>query len=191
MAAEKTATSKAAADEALATAESAEAAVKAAEAELQAALDEIALLEKTKADKIVKCEVIIAGDGGAVKKGKAVQEKEQLLCEDPLPLRKAKITQGASLKKVTKSRLKAETATSAAAEAERLAAEAKVTADAAEVAAEEAKTLADAAQVAAEVALADAQTSLNNLKAKAGGGAPQGKLWWMERVLAEKRKFTR
>lgn len=149
-------------------ADAAVAKVKAAEAELQAAIDEITALEEEKANKIAKCQKIIDDpNAGAVKKGRAVQEKEQTLAEDPLPLRKAKITQKAALKKVTKARKLAEAA----------AAKAKEASDAAE-----------AAKQAAEDALADAQKQLDELKKQ--GGSPLGKLWWMERVLKEKKRYS-
>lgn len=108
-AAVEAATAKGEAQAALVEAEQAEDVVKAAEAELQAAVEEIEGLEKAKTDKIAKCQAIIDDASvGNVKKTRAVQEKEQTLYEDPLPLRKAKITQGAALKKVTKARKLAE-----------------------------------------------------------------------------------
>jgi len=165
---------KAAAEQALAEAEAAEAAVKQAEAELQASIDEIEKLEKEKADKIEKYQKIIDDPTkGAVKKGQAVQQKEALLAEDPMPIRKAKITQKAALRKVNKARKKAEEQTRLSTEAAEAAAQAKVE--------------ADEAAVAAEQALADAQNELEKLKKK--GGTPMGKIWWMERELEEKRKF--
>lgn len=185
------AAAKSEADEKLASAQTAEADVKAAEAELQAAVDEITLLEKTKADKIAKCQSILDDDSaGGVKRGRAVQEKAALEAEDELPLRKAKITQTAALKRVSKLRKKAEEATAAADGAKKEADAAKVAADEAEAAAAAAKTAADAAKEAADKALAEAQAALDALKAK-GGGSPQGKLWWMERTLEEKKKFMK
>lgn len=190
-AAKHAAEEKTTADAALAKAEAAEAAVKAAEAELQAALDEIAALELAKQTLIDKCQAIIDDPAtGAVKKGRAVQEKEQALCEDPLPLRKAKITQGAALKKVEKARKVCEAETAASAAAAASAAKAKEEADAAEAEAVKTKATAEAAEAAAEKALAEAQKALDDLKSK-GGGSPQGKLWWMERLLTEKKKYSR
>lgn len=190
-AAAEAASAKTQADEALAKAQAAEEAVKKAEAELQASLDEIAALEKAKQDLIDKCQKIIDDpNAGAVKKGRAVQEKEQTLCEDPLPLSRAKITQKAALKKVEKARKLCEEETAKSAAAAKAAAEAKEAADAAEQEAESTKATAEAAQAAAEVALKEAQSQLDALKSK-GGGSPQGKLWWMERLLAEKKKYTK
>lgn len=167
---------KAEAEAALAAAEEAEAQVKAAEAVLQAAIAEIEALEEAKRAKIAKCQAIIDDpSAGVVKKGRAVSEKEQVLAEDPLPLRKAKITQKAALRKVEKARKKAEeeTAKSAAASA----------------AAAQAKEEADAAKKAADEAVAEATRQLDALKKK--GGVPLGKIWWMERTMEEKKKYMR
>lgn len=182
---------KTAADAALEKASKAEVVVKAAEAELQAVIHEIEALEKAKADKIAACQTIIDDPAtGTVKKGKAVQEKEQTLAEDPLPLRKAKITQGAALKKVEKARKLAEEETQVAAAAADVAAKTKIAADAAKEQAATAKVQAEKTLTQAEESLKAAQKALDDLKAK-GGGAPLGKLWWMERVLAEKKKFSK
>ena len=137
----------------------AEAPLKKANEELAVVVNEIAALEKAKADKLAELEKIINGSDGAVKKGKATQEKAQLLAEDPLPLRKAKITQEAALKRVEKARAPFTAATEAA----------------------------EAARKAAEQAFVDAQAALDELKKK--GGTPHGTVWWMERVLHEKMKF--
>lgn len=209
-AAAEAADSAAKAAEAAAKAEAAADVVRAAEAELQAAIDEIETLEKAKADKIAACQAIIDSDAGAVKKGKAVQEKEATLAEDPLPLRKAKITQGAALKKVTKARKASEVveadakavsdqaaadkaaADSAAADAAAAKADADAAATAAAAAAEAAaaaKAAADAAEAEAEKAAAEAQAQLEEIKN--AGGTPYGKIWWMERVMAEKKKFMK
>jgi len=173
--AQAAAAAKKAAEVALEVAQAAEAEVRAAEAELQAAIAEITRLEEEKAEKIAKCQAIIDSDAGAVKKGRAVQEKEQTLAEDPLPLRKAKITQQAALRKVEKARKLAEEETAKSAAAAEAAAAAK----------EE----ADRSEKAAEQALQEALAALEELKKK--GGTPMGKIWWMERVLAEKKKFMK
>merc|ERR1712225_141917 len=89
---------------------------KQAKAELEAALQELHAEEeaynKKKADLEKKSQ-----EGGVVSRNKAANELAQLLAEDPLPLRRAKITQEAAVKK-------AERATQAAAEARTAAAEA-------------------------------------------------------------------
>jgi hypothetical protein len=138
----------------------AEAPLKKANEELGVVVAEIAALEKAKADKIAELNKIIGDSSvGAVKKGKAVQEKAQTEAEDPLPLRKAKITQEAALKRVEKARAPFTAATEAA----------------------------EAARAAAEQAFVDAQACLDELKKK--GGTPHGTVWWMGRVLQEKQKF--
>jgi len=173
---------KAFADKEHAAAQAAEAEVRKAEAELQAVVDEITALEKAKADKIAQAQAIIDDPKtSVVKRGQAVQTRDQTLAEDPLPLRKAKITQTAALKRVEKARIAAENATKAAEEAARQAHDAQG-------AAEAAKQKADDAKIAADDALAAAQAALEELKAK--GGSPLGKIWWMERILAEKKKYA-
>jgi hypothetical protein len=138
----------------------AEAPLKKANEELGVVVAEIAALEKAKADKLADLNTIINDTSvGTVKKGKAVQEKSQIEAEDPLPLRKAKITQEAALKRVEKARAPFTAATEAA----------------------------EAARTAADQAFRDAQAALDELKKK--GGTPHGTVWWMERVLKEKQKF--
>jgi len=198
--------------QALAVAQTAENTVRAAEAELQAAVDEITGLEQAKATKIANAQAIIDDPKvSAMKKGVAVQERDSTLAEDPLPLRKAKITQQAALKKVEKARIIAvqETAKAAAAkqvsddaaeaaakakheadEAADAAAAAKHAAEEAAAAAARAKERADEAKEAAQRAFEAAEKALADLKAK-GGDAPMGKLWWLDRVLKEKKKFMK
>lgn len=172
--AEQAAKAQTAAEAALVSSEAAEAAVKAAEVELQASVDEITALEEAKAKLLEKYQKVIDDPAaGAVKKGRAVSEKEQCLSEDPLPLRKAKITQGAALKRVQKARKVAEQETAKSA--------------AAAVAAAQAREEADAAKIVADTALAEAMAQLDDIKKK--GGTPLGQIWWMERELAEKQKF--
>jgi len=169
--------SKAAADrakEAAAASKKAAKAVADAEAEAKAALAELqaeekafedkkAALEKTKSDTTI----------GVVKRNKAANELDQLLSEDPLPLRKAKINQGAAVKKCERATKAAEAAAQKAAEAE-----------AAAVAAEnEAQAAADAA----EKKLQEALDFLEEEKQK--GGVAQGDIWWMQREITEKKKY--
>jgi len=140
----------------------------AAKAELAAAVAELEAQEKALADKrngyLSK---INDPQLSAMKKGTATNELAQLDSEDPLPLRKAKITQGAALKKAEK--------------AAKLAADEKVAADVAAAQAVEAKA-------AAERAFAEAEQQLETLKRK-GDGIAQGAVWWMERELIERRKY--
>lgn len=138
----------------------AEAPLKKANEELAGIVAEIAALEKAKSDKLAELNGLISDPNlSAVKKGKATQEKAQLEAEDPLPLRKAKITQEAALKRVEKARAPFTAATEAA----------------------------EAARAAAEAAFQEAKAYLEELAKK--GGTPHGTIWWMERVLTEKQKF--
>jgi len=157
-------------DEAKAASDAAEAAAapyRAAVAENEKALEELhaqekayedkkAALEKTKNDMSI----------GVVKRNKAANELDQLLGEDPLPLRKAKINQEATVRKMEKAAKPFNEAS------------AKATA---------AKEVAEAAVAEAEKLLQAAVDSLNEAKKK--GGVAHGSIWWMERSIEEKRKY--
>jgi len=119
-----------------------------AEKENKAALEELraqekafedkkAALEKTKNDMSI----------GVVRRNKAANELDQMLSEDPLPLRKAKINQAAAVKK-------SERATKAA---------------------EAAEAKAEAAVKNAEAKLQEALEFLQ--RAKASGGVAKGAIW--------------
>jgi len=169
--------SKAAAERAKEAADAAKKAAKAvadAEAEAKKALAELqaeekafenkkAALEKTKNDMSI----------GVVKRNKAANELDQLLSEDPLPLRKAKINQSAAVKKCERATKAAEAAAQKAEETEKAA-----------VAAEEE---AQAAASAAEKKLQEALDFLEEEKQK--GGVAQGDIWWMQREITEKKKY--
>jgi len=145
----------------------AEAEAKAALAELQAEEkafeDKKAALEKTKNDMSI----------GVVKRNKAANELDQLLSEDPLPLRKAKINQSAAVKKCERATKAAEAAAQKAADAEK--------------AALAAEKEAEAAAAAAEKKLQEALDFLEEEKQK--GGVAQGDIWWMQREITEKKKY--
>jgi DNA repair exonuclease SbcCD ATPase subunit len=105
-------------------------------------------------------------EGGAVSRNKAKAELAAHLSEDPLPLRKAKITLEAADRKAAKT-LKAAT---------------------------EAREKADAAAIAAEKAVEETQAKLREAEAyleevKQAGGDAMGALWWMSRELEEKKKY--
>jgi len=145
----------------------AEAEAKTALAELQAEEkafeDKKAALEKTKNDMSI----------GIVKRNSAANQLDQLLSEDPLPLRKAKINQSAAVKKCERATKAAEAAAQKAAEAE-----------AAALAAEKE---AEAAAAEAEQKLQEALDFLEEQKQK--GGVAQGDIWWMQREITEKKKY--
>jgi len=131
---------------------------KAAQAELEQALSELKQQEdafKARTDDLTRR----SEEGGIVSRNKAKAELAQHLAEDPLPLRRAKITTEAAVKKAERA--------SAAAEAARIAAE-----DAVE-------------QTRAK--LAEAEAFLEEVKAM--GGSAEGTLWWMDREIYEHRKY--
>jgi len=183
--------------------------VKKTEAELKAAVDEMTRQEMTYQESIRTLETKSKDStASTVSKNKAAAELAVLKQEDPLPLRKAKLTQEAILRKVEKERKASEAAT-ALAEAKSQKAEAAT--QAAEVKAQEAQEATKSAQIKAseaeekvlalaeqkkrvEEAFADAEVKvkeavdyLNEVKQK--GGVAHGAIWWMERELTEAQKY--
>jgi chromosome segregation ATPase len=136
-----------------------------AEEENKAALAE---LKKQEDDYHNKCADLEAKtkEGTIVQKNKAVQELAQLKAEDPLPLRKAKITQESAVRKAEKARKEAELATQKA---------------------EEKTRQVEAATKDAEKKFDDAQKYLEEVKSK--GGSSQGDIWWMQREITEAKKY--
>ena len=188
--------------------------LKAAQAEVEAALAEVKKQEdayNAKTESLKKK----SEEGGVVSRNKAKNELAQHLAEDPLPLRTAKITAEAALRKAekatkaaaeareraeadakqaTEARAQADAdanaASQARAEAENARAqaeEARRQAEAARAAAEKDKEAADAAVDAAQAAVAEAEAFLEEMKAQPGSS--QGALWWMDRELHEKKKY--
>jgi len=151
----------------------------AAKQELEVALTELKAQEDAFNNKTADLQKKSA-EGSVVAQNKAKNELAQHLASDPLPLRKAKITQEAAVKK-------AERATKAAAEA-RVAAEASaVEAGKAREASERAKRDAEAAVEAMLVKVDEAEAFLKAVKAKPGKA--MGSIWFMERELYEKKKY--
>lgn len=131
---------------------------------------------------------------GVVQRNKAANELSQLKSKDPLPLRQAKITTEAATKKAQKARTLAEEAHARSLEfahaAEKSKHEAEQAARDAEAAKQEAEEKAEEARQRmeeAEKAFRDAEAYLEELKSNPGGG--QGALWWIERDIAEARKY--
>jgi len=89
-----------------------------------------------------------------------------VLAEDSLPLRRAKITLEAALKKAEKARAPFEAALRVA---------------------EAARSAADEALTNAQERVAEAEVCLNAVKGKPG--TPHGSIWWMSRILEEKKKY--
>lgn len=135
----------------------AEAPLKKANEELQSAVNAIKAIEDAMATRRAKLEAL--AEGGGVKGMRSKNELAQMDAEDPLPLRKAKITQKAALKRVEKARKPFAEATAAALRAKE----------------------------DAEQAFRDANAALEELKSK--GGTPHGSIWWMQRTLTEKQKY--
>jgi hypothetical protein len=104
--------------------------------------------------------------GGVVSRNKAKVQLDAHLAEDPLPLRKAKLTLEASQKKADKARAPFQEKTDAAAAARQQV----------EVALEEAKKR-----------MSEAEAFL--LAAKNKPGCAHGSLWWIDRQLTEKKKY--
>jgi len=138
-----------------------------AEAENKAALEE---LKKQEDDYKNKIDTLTAKSqdqsGSLVSRNKAASELAQLKQEDPLPLRKAKITQESSVRKAEK--------TTQAAKESRLKAEEK-------------HHQVETATKEAELLFVEAQNYLEEVKAK--GGSSAGDIWWMQRELTEAKKY--
>jgi len=115
-----------------------------------------------------------------VNRNKAKNELAQHLASDPLPLRKAKISQEAAVKK-------AEKATAAAAEATKVAERAREAAEKARHEATEAKAASDAAVEQASRKVEEAEAFLNEVKRKPGQA--QGSLWWIQKGLDEAKAY--
>ena len=187
---------KAAEEEALAreaAAREQEAPFKAAQEELEAALAELKAQEDAYNEKKLDLEKR-SQEGGVVSRNKAANELAQLLAEDPLPLRRAKITAEAAHKKAEKARAPFEAATKEAEAAREIASATAAEASAARASAENARKASENAKAAADHALDEAgarvdeaEAYLNELKTRPGSA--HGSMWWMERELFEAKKF--
>jgi len=188
----------------------------AAKQELEAALKD--LKEQEDAFNNKKNELTTKSEDetiGAVVRNKAKAELAQHLASDPLPLRRAKITQEAAVKKADKATLAAADATAKAqaarAEAEKaakqaaqsraLAEEARAEAEKQAAEAEEARAQAEAAsqaslraKAAAEQAVEEAQAKVQEAEVyleevKNQPGSAHGAVWWLQRELHEKKAY--
>jgi len=142
-----------------------EAPFKAAQEELEAA---VADCKRQEDDYNNRAETLRrqSEEGTLVQQSKAKNLLATHLQEDPLPLRKSKITLEAARKKAEKARAPFEAATKAAAEARRHAEEA----------------LEHTRQ-----AVAEAEAYLDEVKKKPG--TPHGAIWWLERELHAQKAF--
>jgi len=150
----------------------AEAEAQQAKAELEVALAELQAQERAYEEKTATL-TKKSEEGGVVSRNKAKAELAQHLAEDPLPLRKAKITQEAAVKRAERTAQAAADARTAATQATKAAAEAK----------EE----SNRAKAEAESKVAEAEAFLQEVKSKPG--AAEGALWWIERELHEAKKY--
>jgi len=138
----------------------AEETVKKAEAELRTAVDELHSQETAYNTQVNSLETKTNDpNASTVAKNKAAAELAQLKSEDPLPLRKAKISQEAGLRKVEKERKALEVA----------------------------RANLEKKQVDTEKAVAEAEEYLDQLKRQPAN--PLGSIWWMERELTEAQKY--
>jgi len=144
--------------------EKAEAEAAKAEEEAKAALNELHAQEQALADKIALLEKK-SEEGGVVSRNKAKAELEQLKSEDPLPLQRAKLNQGATLRKSEKAR--------------KLAEEEKIKAL-------EAAARLEEASKEAEKKKEEALAYLDRVKSS-GSGA--GRVWWLQREMYEKQLY--
>jgi len=136
----------------------AEDALKKAETELKAAVEDLRKQEDEYHSQISSLEAK-SQEGSTVSRNKAAAELSQLKSTDPLPLRKAKITQEAALRRTEKERKATEIAVQQVSEAVR----------------------------DTEQKLAEAEKYLNEVKRQ--GGSAQGSIWFMERELKEAQKY--
>jgi hypothetical protein len=152
-------------------------------------LNEVKRIEKEKEDRIKELEEKSTDQSlGIVKRNRAKAELEQAKQEDSLPLRKAKISQEAAVRRLNKAVKTAASETAIATEARRLASEAKELSIVAAKKSEEAKTASETAVEVAEKAFQDAEKFLEEVKSKFSGSS-EGSLWWMDRELAEAKRY--
>jgi len=150
----------------------AEESLKSAESELRSAIDNLKAEEAKREAKKADLEKKSKDNANLVSMNRAVNELAQLNQEDPLPLRKAKLTQEAALKRVEKERKSAEVATGKA--------------HAAASEAEEKTKQVEKSVAETEQALEAAKQYMDDVKKNS---VPRGAIWWMERELEEKQKF--
>lgn len=143
-----------------------------AEAEAKAAVEALEAEETAYAKTIADLEAK-SQEGGIVSRNRAAAQLAQVKAEDPMPLRKAKLTSEAALRRSKK-------ATQAAADA-------VVAAEAAQAAAADAVVEAQQSVINMESKFEAAVAYLDEVKAKPGSG--KGTVWWLERELEESKKY--
>jgi len=143
----------------------AEAPFKAAQEELETALADVKAQEDAYHGKIADCRKR-SEEGGVVSRNKAKAELSQLEAEDPLPLRKSKITLEAARKRAEAARAPFEAATKQA---------------------EAARAAAEQALRNARAKVKEAEDFLEEIKKRPG--QPYGALWWIDRELHERKAY--
>ena len=149
-----------------AEAREAEAPFKQAQEELESALADVKKEEDAYNGKINDAKKR-SEEGGVVSRNKAKAELAQLQAEDPLPLRKSKITLEAATKRAEKTRAPFDAATKQA---------------------EAARAVADQALADARAKVKEAEDYLNEVKKRPG--QPYGALWWIDRELHEAKAYV-
>jgi len=183
--------------------------VRKAEDENKAALDELHKQEKEYNQKVDDL-TAKSNDSSlsTVQKNKAANELQQLKGEDPLPLRKAKINQGATVRKCEKATKAVEEQTKKVEQQKNEVEEAKhkqiekrkqveaakedsvektKQVEAAKVDADQKKQEAEDAAVEAEKKFQEAMDFLEQAKKRPGNS--HGTFWYMDRELTEKKKY--
>ncbi len=150
---------------------------RAAQDELEAALNALKAAEEAHNNKTAQLQKA-SEEGGLVSRNKAKAELAQHLSADPLPLRRAKLTQEAAVNK-------AEKATKVAAEARAVAEQAAVEASQARAESEEATRKSEAAVEEATKKVQEAEEYLE----KAKNYLPKGSTWWLEREIHEAKAY--
>jgi len=117
---------------------------------------------------------------GVVQRNKASNELAQLLAEDPLPLRQAKITLEAAERKADKLRKPFK-------EAREKAEEARAQADHAADEARRSREVADRAVDECNRKYDEAEAFLHEVMSRPS--VPHGQIWWLERELEEAKKY--
>lgn len=162
-----------------------EAPLKAAEEEVRAAKAELQAQEEAYNSKKTELEDKSENGPGLVSRNKAKNELQQLLAEDPLPLRRAQTTTEAALRKAEKARAPFKAATESAEKVRADAVAAKQASDEAAAHAAQQRAEAEAAQAHAEASFREAEEYLEVAKKS----VPNGAIWWMEHELEEAKKF--
>jgi len=175
--------------------------VRKAEEELRSAVNDLKAQEDAFKQKCDDLEAKSKDSPTQVARSKAANELAQLKQENPMPLRKAKLTQEAALRRVEKQRKEAEVRSAEASAATASASKARSEAEGQRKQVVQQKELAAIAeaelseitrQVEAQVdqttkAFDEAVAELEEAKKKAGDS--KGSLWWLQRELTEAKKY--